>query len=723
MSNEHDMLKVQQPVIPSVSMLDTGSLPVEELSKLTLREGPRPRQIYQAHRWFARRSGTAFRALLTGAALPPDADFWKAYYEGVDLSGLTLLDPFVGGGTSVVEAQRLGANIIGVDVDAVACAITRFETHAANVPDLTTALDKLKSDVGKLLAPYYLTQTPNGEEREVLHYFWVQVVKCHHCGQTVEAHPHYQLAYEAGGTHQWVFCKNCHNVQELDLSAESLHCKHCGVTTVIKNGPIHYGRFTCPYCKTQERLIDLARRTGQPPQWKMFAIEYLDMSPTKGKLPLSHRRFRAVSKYDDSVLKAAKEALKQRELPGGSFAWVPDRHIPRKNRADDRLIQYGYSMYRELFNPRQLLHLSYLAEAINGLPESVHEAMALAFSDHLTTNCMMAHYAFGWRRLAPLFSLRAYRHVTRPVEINPWLDGVGRGTFPNTVRQAMGAVAFARAPKEPTLTGGFIPSPPRTGPRGTPSVQIFHGNSKHLDFIQDATVDLVLTDPPYFDNIAYSELSDFYLPWLQLFNLVPLNAEVEKAWTENLAAKKRVKIDLEVYQESLGKCFMEIARVLKPEGRLVFTYQHATAEAWNALAYAFMDKGLRPIQVFPLLGDGNTSLHTHKGSSKWDIVFVLKKEETYHLPAPLTIPEAAISLAHAHYHKWAQILSGFSRPPFRQADHRNLYRGCLVAAALGIFPDSTNNPGVPKALIELLREEPPEIRFPGREVMTNAAGE
>jgi hypothetical protein len=84
--------------------------------------------------------------------------------------------------------------------------------------------------------------------------------------------------------------------------------------------------------------------------------------------------------------------------------------------------------------------------------------LALAFSDHLTTNCMQTHYAFGWRRLAPLFSIRAYRHVTRPVEINPWLDGTGRGTFPNTVRQVQRAIEFARNPTVARLDGGFVRS-------------------------------------------------------------------------------------------------------------------------------------------------------------------------------------------------------------------------------------------------------------------------
>jgi hypothetical protein len=64
-------------------------------------------------------------------------------------------------------------------------------------------------------------------------------------------------------------------------------------------------------------------------------------------------------------------------------------------------------------------------------------------------------YAFGWRRLAWLFSIRAYRHVSRPVEINPWLDRTGRGTFPNTVRQVQRAIEFAQAPQLAHLDGGF----------------------------------------------------------------------------------------------------------------------------------------------------------------------------------------------------------------------------------------------------------------------------
>jgi len=98
--------------------------------------------------------------------LPANADFWSAYYDGTDLfRGRTVVDPFVGGGTSLFESIRLGADVVGVDVDAVACAITGFETRAARMPDLGPTLHNLKQNIGKTLAPYYETTTPENGSR------------------------------------------------------------------------------------------------------------------------------------------------------------------------------------------------------------------------------------------------------------------------------------------------------------------------------------------------------------------------------------------------------------------------------------------------------------------------------------------------------------------------------------------------------------------------------
>lgn len=663
-------------------------MPVEDLALLASREGRRPRPIYGAHRWFARRFGSAFRALLTAAALPEGADFWSAYYEGTNYwRGKTVLDPFVGGGTSVVEASRLGADVIGADVDTVACAITRFETRAAGTPNLWPALDRLKEEVGEELAPYYRTATADGDIREVLHYFWVQLVACGSCGETVEAHPHHQLAYEAEGGRQWAFCPCCHGVQNLPREQSELRCDGCGMTASTGSGSVRYGRLTCPSCGNRERLIDVAARTGRPPEWRLFALETLEATPTgKKSVPLSERSFRAATDEDLRLFESVERALAERARPDGSLPWVPERLIPRDDRADNRLPSYGYERYSELFNARQLLHLSLLAEAVDGLPEPEREALTLAFSDHLTTNCMMSHYAFGWRRLAPLFSVRAYRHVSRPVELNPWLDGTGRGTFPNAVRQVQRAVEFARQPKEPLIEGGFRPI--RDSAAGA-SAEILHANSRDLSSLADESVDLVLTDPPYLDNVAYSELSDFFLPWLQLLKIAPADdEEALLGFKENSAARGRDDAAVERYGRSLAGSFSEISRVLKPEGRLVFTYQHQIPGAWHALASSMAGASLRPIQVFPLLGDGNAGSHNHEGTSKWDAVFVVVKDGCAVPPASLKLSDVQMEHVHDQYGYWTDRLSKMTEGAFREADRRNFFRACLVASALGAFPDS-----------------------------------
>ena len=129
-------------------------------------------------------------------------------------------------------------------------------------------------------------------------------------------------------------------------------------------------------------------------------------------------------------------------------------------RADQRPLLYGFTRYRELFNARQLLHLTLLGRAITAMQDlQAQHLLTLAFSEHLTTNCMYTAYAFGYRRISPLFAIHAYRHVTRPVELNPWLKGIGRGTFPNVLNKLRAAIAFAMAPTELAPQGGRRPLP------------------------------------------------------------------------------------------------------------------------------------------------------------------------------------------------------------------------------------------------------------------------
>lgn len=685
-----------------MSMLDAGNLPVEELAALAVREGRRPIPIYQAHRWFARRFSSAFRALLVAAELESAADFWHSFYKGVDYSGKTILDPFVGGGTSVVEAARMGASTIGIDVDPVACAITRFELGAYDIPDLNEDLESLQRKVGKRLARYYGSIDESGTPRQMLHGFWVQVINCKRCNSRIEAHPHFQLAYEAEGDRQWAFCSTCHHVHELRKDAKAFRCKRCRKRNTIGPGPNSKGKVTCPDCGTQEALIDVASRVGSPPKWKLFATETIPSGMTERCLPMTDRHFQAASAFDHDRMNAANRALRRRQTKSRGWKHIPARRIPVNGRADSRLTKYGYQHYRELFNPRQLLHLSVLAEALEEVKGPAKDAIALAFSDHLTTNCMLTNYAFGWRRLSPLFAIRAFRHVARPVEINPWLNGTGRGTFPNTARQVQRAVEFAHNPTVPHLDGGFVSSG-NFSPTDDSVREIYHADSQNINDVSDGSVDLILTDPPYCDNIAYSELSDFFLPWLQSFGLAPKGPRGRPQLPQNLAASSRGSAAVAAFRTGLANCFTQMRSKLKDGGRLVFSFQHKTSIAWEALAFAMASGRWQPIQVFPLLGNSPAGLHHHNGTILWDAVIVCRKSKHQKKSELLSISDVQISQAKHHTQTWTERLNNCDAASFRIPDRENLLRATLVAASLGMFGHQ-RSPKV-KPLINILSSE------------------
>ncbi len=158
---------------PKGTLLEAGKVPIAEIAELALREGQCTNPIYRVHRWFARRLGSQFRAILTGLSLKPEeADrFWDLYLGDLSLDGAVVLDPFVGGGTSLVEAGRCGARVIGYDIDPVATFITRFELETTSYDSLSPEIATLCAKVSAQISPFHRTTVPDKGERVVLHHF------------------------------------------------------------------------------------------------------------------------------------------------------------------------------------------------------------------------------------------------------------------------------------------------------------------------------------------------------------------------------------------------------------------------------------------------------------------------------------------------------------------------------------------------------------------------
>ena len=665
--------------LPNPCLLEADQLPMLKLTGFAVREGRRPRPIYTGHKWFARRLGSVVRALLVGATSPPGTDFWDKYYGGADLRDVVVLDPFVGGGTSTVEALKLGATVHALDVDPVACAVSRFEMNAADMPDLSDALQELTETVGGRIRRFHVTRGLDGTEHIVLHHFWVQVVICDDCEETFDAHPNFVLGEH--GPHRWVICSHCGDVHRRRREQNRLRCSTCDKWTRIAEGNVSHGTARCPHCGRRRRLIELGRRSETTPVWRLFAMEVLSEPDGGRPVPIEKRHFVRAGKMDLDLFEAASERLRERVLENPQF--LPEAARINHDRTDSRLLDYGYRRWTDLFNSRQLLHLSLLTEAIAKYDDNVRDALSIAFSSHLTTNCMLAGYATGWRRLTPLFGVRAFRHIQRPVEINPWCDGTGRGTFPNAIRKLSRASSFARDPKEPTVGGGF-----RSVPRREPVKEacMVCGTARDLTFLTDETVDLVLTDPPYLDNIAYSELAEFFLPWLELLKVVGDPESRTRIAAESLVGRRDERATIDEFAERLGDAFAEIGRVLKVGGLLVFSFRHTSVEAWTALANGLERSDLRVVKILPVPGEAGTGLHIHAGTGLWDAVFVMRKTLESIPKCGLEVSPEQIEQVKEYVVGWDQNLDA-APIAFSEADKLTLLRAGIVGSALAGGPN------------------------------------
>ena len=658
--------------------LELGDLPVELLIEFAVREGRRPRPIYQMHRWFARRLPSVFRTVLIAASNTKPVDWETAYYEPPNLTGKRILDPFVGGGTSILEANRMGADVLGRDIDPVACFITQQQMKAKSIPDLQESLSQLQKRVETKLADYYKLDGRDREGYLALHFFWVQVVRCSACNRDQRLHHNHILAQ---GNPNWLICPRCEHVFDTTANvSRRCRCAKCKYSFFPMQGSVAQGVAQCD-CGSSYRLIDKGRLSRRPPRWRMIAIEAIPVPTDRRTTPLRERIFFSVRRSDRKNVRIAQQALE--DLLKSDPTAVPETKILLDELAKDkRLYDYGYRKWSELFNPRQLLHLALLSREIKKLPQELRLLHSLAFSNHLATNCMLTSYASGWRRLTPLFGIRGFRHVNRPVELNPWLSRTGRGTYPNAVRQLERGREFIRSPKEPDPSNGF-----RSVVDASPGrYRVSNADSTALRGLKSSSVDLVISDPPYFDNIVYSELSEFYRVWLEHLGSVSRDQGHTETKSKSLISTSRSFDESSVFAKGLSKAFASIERVLKPSGIFAFTYRHSTANGWHALNRSLSESNMEVVQVVPVPGEAGSGLHNHPGTNLWDALLVLRPNNTAR--QNLSISSLHLARLRKHLKYWTSRLESEQRLPFGEEARLNFFRACLVGSASGFLGDS-----------------------------------
>jgi putative DNA methylase len=626
-----------KPSIPRRTVLEDG-LPIEELYEFAKREGNAKKPIYEIHKWWARRLGHVFRFLLISATTKSlkrikkrqHRALLRKFYQRNNLGGLVVLDPFMGGGTSVVEALKCGARVIGVDIDPVAWFVTSREIAPFDETAVRESFEVLEKKLARKLRQLYSTTDPDtGKAAEIVNAFWVSRFRCPDCSSEIDAHPHYRLTFSSRTEMQTVFCKHCASVHKLPLSQKWFKCKSCAQTTVIMRGQVHKGVLKCP-CGRNTRLIELIRE-GRPARKHLFGIEY-SLQADRGA---PERRFKQA---DASDLRKFRSACKQFQAAKAELLY-PESEIIADGRFDRRPTSHGYKRYDQLFNDRQLLCLSKILKEILALKDrESREYLLLAFSDCLASNNILCSYAFGYQKVTPLFAIHAYQVPQRPVEGNVWGNPhFGRGSFSRCVAKLITGKRYALQPFEYRyLSGDRIErvvtkeqittklAPSLDSQSNTHRATLLNQSSVDLSRIRDNSVDLILTDPPFYNNLPYSELSDFYHQWLRLYfqnnHAAQHSSDLYTPVNETLLVRRRTEQEHKKYASGLLASMCECARVLKTDGMMVFTFHHREPAAWHALASALLATKFKVTGICPVRAEGVSGFHSYAGTPKWDSV-------------------------------------------------------------------------------------------------------
>jgi SAM-dependent methyltransferase len=258
-----------------------------------------------------------------------------------------------------------------------------------------------------------------------------------------------------------------------------------------------------------------------------------------------------------------------------------------------------------------------------------------------------------------LFSHHILKPERTPLENNPWGTPRSSGSFSTLFeRRLLAARSYAERPFEIRATrqgnrevgakvfGINHPIQPRLAAkpseflRGQAQAYVFCGDSARLP-LPDASVDLVITDPPYFDMVNYSELADFFYVWLRL-GLEHTDLSFRPSTTRN--DREVQAACAEQFGRMLGDVFTDCVRVLKPGGLVVFTFHHPRLEAWEALGSALRTAGLGVMATHPIKAE--LSVATPKSQAKepinLDLVIVCTPQPA---PPTATTPEQFLELS------------------------------------------------------------------------------
>jgi putative DNA methylase len=379
---------------------------------------------------------------------------------------------------------------------------------------------------------------------------------------------------------------------------------------------------------------------------QLFAVVYkqtVKVGTTKaGKNKYkSVRGFRAPRPEDD-ISAQVNQALEEKKSEWLARGVQPDEEIDILSNYDRGHRLYGMKKWSDLFGSRQLLGHCVAVEVFHDIVNELQDSRACELSDLdkaaltylaiamdklLNYNANMVRWHANRGVVAGVFDRHDFSFMWSYAEMATTIPGLGYDWAIEQTGKALEELI--------ELSGqGVLKNPLFDKYNSTKSISIMHGSGDSLD-IPEGSVDCVVMDLPYYDNVMYAELSDFFYVWLKrtvglLFSepfsdhltnkdreavANPAKFKGQKGGTKLLAGRD--------YQERMAAIFSEARRVIKPHGVMTVMFTHKASGAWDALATGLVKAGWVITASWPINTESEGSLHIKEKSAAKSTIFLV----------------------------------------------------------------------------------------------------
>lgn len=557
-----------------------------------------------------------------------------------------VLDPTAGGGSIPFTSQRYGLPSYANDLNPVAVGVLEasLKAPAEHGPELVADLKKWGGElVDRLtdrLQPYFQLDADN---ESVVAYVWVNTIACPRTGGPVPLAPNWWLSKRDRGTA--VVPETVHNP---DGTPSHIHYR---ITDDVKGegidpseGTISRGVAVSPWdgLTIESDHIKAEAQAGQ--MWpELYAIACKRPKP-KGRGSI--RYFREPSATDLAGVQDASAALAAKEAVWAAEDVLPYESIPDAMN-DRRPRTYGMDQWRKFYTDRQLLvHGTFVEEwrklrdeLVEAMPEGRGRAIATVIAagfqnKSLNWNSKSSSWNVNRQGLRSVFDRHDFAFK--------WTFAEFRGAEElwgwclDQLTDAYGGIADLMQPlpdSDDSLLGTDRDHPVPA------NVTVSAGSATDLRHLDDKSIECVNVDPPYYDNVQYAELADYFYVWEKrtLGTLHPDRFSSELTDKDNEAVtnparfdfakgKKRKQLADADYESKMGDIFTEARRVMTDDGALVVWFTHKRADAWDTLGAALMDAGFTIETSWPVNTESANSLHqANVNAAKSTIVLVCRK--------------------------------------------------------------------------------------------------